>query len=87
MKIEANLIFKTEEEKELVSACYDTISSINFIGGCYGLPHIASSYVVDADTNTTTFTVEANFDVEDLKSIQDKFSAININGLEGVLEK
>ena len=65
--------------------CYDTISSINFIGGCYGLPHIASSYVVDDDTNTTTFTVEANFDAEDLKSIQDKFSAIDTSALEGIL--
>lgn len=87
MKIKADLIFKTEEEKELISTCYDTISSINFIGGCYGLPHIVSSYVIDDDTNTTIFTVEANIDAAGLKSIQDKFSAVDINELEGVLEK
>lgn len=85
MKVKADLIFKTEEEKELISACYDTISSINFIGSCYGLPHIASSYVVDDNENTTTFTVEANFDTEDLKSIQDKFSAIDKGNLGDIL--
>lgn len=84
MKIKADLIFKTEEEKELVSTCYDTISSINFIGGCYGLPYIASSYVIDNEANTTTFTVEADIGAEDLKSMQDKFSAVDTSKLEGI---
>ena len=84
MKIKADLIFKTEEEKELISVCYDTISSINFIGGCYGLPHIISSYVVDDDTNTTTFTVETDIDAADFQSIQEKFSAVDISELGSI---
>ena len=84
MKIKADLIFKTEEEKELISACYDTICSINFIGGCYELPHITSSYVADDEANTTTFTLEADINAVDLKSMQDKFSAIDASALEGI---
>lgn len=84
MKIKADLVFKTEEEKELVSACYDIISSINFVDGCYGLPYLTSSYIVDDDANTTTFTVEASIDASDLKSIQDNFSAIDASDLGSI---
>ena len=87
MNVKANFVFKFNEEKDLALACYATISSINFMGGCYGLPHIISSYITDEDKNTIVLSAETELNAEDIRLIQDKFTAIDINELEDTVKK